>query len=295
MSENNDCNGWQYRRNAEVRELSSWPEEMHRIALVVEYQGAAFQGFQRQASAKKTVQGDLESALSNIANEPITLACAGRTDAGVHATQQVIHFDTLAQRPCKAWREGVNTKLPDAIRVVHAQAVSPSFHARFSARARTYRYVLHSSAVRSAHLVEQVSWTKYQLDIDAMQKAADLLVGEHDFSSFRARLCQATSPVREVKHIRFMRCGEFVVMEIKATAFLYNMVRNIVGVLIEVGRGAQSPEWVKDVVAAKSRAAAAATAPAQGLYFVGVDYPDFPSLPCVSRGPHFIAPWFDKS
>ena len=165
MSENNDCNVWQYRRNAEVRELSSWPEEMHRIALVVEYQGAAFQGFQRQASAKKTVQGDLESALSNIANEPITLACAGRTDAGVHATQQVIHFDTLAQRPSKAWREGVNTKLPDAIRVVHAQAVSPSFHARFSARARTYRYVLHSSSVRSAHLVEQVSWTKYQLDI----------------------------------------------------------------------------------------------------------------------------------
>lgn len=284
---------WQYRRNGEVRDLKAWPQGMQRIALVVEYQGAAFQGFQRQASAKRTVQGDLEIALSNIANESITLACAGRTDAGVHATQQVIHFDTLAERPSKAWREGVNTKLPDTIRVMHAERVSPLFHARFSARARTYRYVLHSRDVRSVHLVEQVSWTKHALDMDAMQQAASYLVGEHDFSSFRARLCQAASPVRDIKHIRFVRCGEFMVMEIKATAFLYNMVRNIVGVLIEVGRGAQSPEWVKDVIAAKSRAAAAATAPAQGLYFVGVDYPDFPSLPCAPKGPQFIAPWFD--
>lgn len=293
MNENssNDC--WQYRRNAEVRDLNKWPEGMQRVALIVEYQGAAFQGFQKQASAKRTVQGYLESALSNIADEPITLACAGRTDAGVHATQQVIHFDTLAMRPIKAWREGVNTKLPDAIRVTHAQEISPSFHARFSARARTYRYILHSSSIRSAHLWEQVSWTKYHLDIDAMQTGADYLVGEHDFSSFRARLCQAASPVREIKHIRFVRCGEFIVMEIKATAFLYNMVRNIVGVLIEVGRGAQSHEWVKEVIAAKARGSAASTAPAQGLYFVGVDYPDCPNLPCAPKGPNFISPWFD--
>lgn len=293
MNDQRDANSWQYRRNAEVRDLNAWPEGMYRIALVVEYQGAAFQGFQRQASAKRTVQGDLESALSYIANEPIALACAGRTDAGVHATRQVIHFDTLANRPNKAWREGVNTKLPDAIRVRHAGPVSPLFHARFSARARTYRYVLHSSTIRSAHLVDQVSWSKHALDMNAMQLAANYLIGEHDFSSFRARLCQAASPVREVKHIRFVRCGEFVVMEIKATAFLYNMVRNIVGVLIEVGRGAQSPEWVASVIAAKSRAEAAATAPAQGLYFVGVDYPDFPNLQTQPKGPHFVAPWFD--
>lgn len=284
---------WQYRRNAEIRELDNWPAAMRRIALIVQYQGTEFQGFQRQASAKRTVQGELESALTHIANEPVTLACAGRTDAGVHATQQVVHFDTLASRPAKAWREGANTKLPDGIRIISAQEISPKFHARFSARARTYRYVLHSASIRSTHLSNSVSWTKYSLDMSAMQDGANYLVGEHDFSSFRARLCQASSPVRHIKHIRFVRCGEFVVMEIKATAFLYNMVRNIVGVLIEVGRGAQKPEWVADVIAARSRSCAAATAPAQGLYFVGVDYPDFPELPSAAKGPHFIAPWFD--
>ena len=207
----------------------------------------------------------------------------------------MVHFDTLASRPIKAWREGANTKLPDTVRIRHACPVTPNFHARFSARARTYRYVLHSSVVRSALMSKNVSWTKYQLDMDRMQEAALHLCGEPDFSSFRARLCQAASPIRDVKHIRFVRCGEFIVMEIKATAFLYNMVRNIVGVLLEVGRGARAPEWVTTVLEAKSRAAAATTAPPHGLYFVGVDYPDFPDIVSQPFGPEFIASWFVDS
>ena len=266
---------WEYRRNAEVRDINAWPEGMHRVALVVEYVGTAYQGFQRQESAKTTVQGELEKALSVIACEDITLVCAGRTDAGVHATAQVVHFDTLAARPAKAWREGVNTKLPDDIRIQWAGEVPPTFHARFSARARTYRYVLFSNPIRPALLRNNVSWTAHKLDMAAMQQGANYLVGEHDFSSFRARLCQAASPIRRIHHIQFSQQGQFIVMEIKATAFLYNMVRNIVGALIEVGRGAKPPEWIQQALAAQNRTAAAATAPAGGLYFVGVDYPEF--------------------
>lgn len=284
---------WQYRRNAEIWDLASWPEGMHRIAMIVEYVGTSFQGFQRQVSAKITVQGELEKALSKIANEEITLQCAGRTDAGVHATAQVVHFDTLADRPLKAWREGINTKLPDTIRIHWAGNVSPKFHARFSARGRTYRYALYSSDVRPALMRENVSWTKYSLDMAKMQRGADYLVGEHDFTSFRAKLCQAATPVRHIRHIRFVQCGAYIVMEIKATAFLYNMVRNIVGSLIDVGRGAKPPEWIGEALAAKSRAAAGATGLPTGLYFVGVEYPDFPELPTQPSGPDFIAPWFD--
>lgn len=279
---------WEYRRNAEVRDFAQWPENMQRVALAVEYVGTSYQGFQRQESAKITVQGELEKALSIIACEDITLVCAGRTDAGVHGTQQIVHFDTVAIRPPSAWREGVNTKLPDDIRIQWASAMPSSFHARFAARARTYRYVLYSNPIRPALLRNHVSWTSHVLDMAAMQKGANYLVGEHDFSSFRARLCQAASPVRRILHIRFSRQGQFIVMEIKATAFLYNMVRNIVGTLIEVGRGANSPESVGEVLAARSRSLAAATAPPNGLYFVAVDYPDFPSVPSTPKGPLFL-------
>ena len=279
---------WEYRRNAEVRDPAQWPENMQRVALAVEYVGTCYQGFQRQESAKITVQGELEKALSIIACEDITLVCAGRTDAGVHGTQQIVHFDTVAIRPSSAWREGVNTKLPDDIRIQWASSMPPLFHARFAARARTYRYVLYSNPIRPALLRNNVSWTSHVLDMEAMQEGANYLVGEHDFSSFRARLCQAASPVRRVLHIRFSRQGEFIVMEIKATAFLYNMVRNIVGTLIEVGRGAKLPASVGEVLAAQSRSLAAATAPPNGLYFVAVDYPDFPVVPSTPKGPLFL-------
>jgi tRNA pseudouridine38-40 synthase len=277
-----------FRRNTEILDLSGWPEAMHRIASVVEYDGYNYQGFQRQVSARITVQGELEKALSNVANEAITLSCAGRTDAGVHATRQVIHFDTSAERPDKAWREGVNTQLPDAIRIRWAEEVSPKFHARFCAKARTYRYIMICSEVRPAILRTHVSWCRYHLDLDLMQRGANYLVGEHDFSSFRARLCQAASPVRHIRHIRLWKHGDFIVMEIKATAFLYNMVRNIMGSLIEVGRGAKPPEWLVEVLAKRTRSAAATTAAATGLYFVGVDYPDFPEVPSQPQGPSFI-------
>lgn len=283
---------WEYRRNAEIRDIAHWPKDMQRIALVVEYQGNEYQGFQRQISATKTVQGELEKALSRVANEPITLACAGRTDAGVHATQQVVHFDTLAIRSRKAWREGINTQLPGSIRVQWSGSVSALFHSRFSARARTYRYVLCPSEVKPALMRDNVSWTKYKLNMALMQQGANYLVGEHDFTSFRAKLCQAASPIRHIQHIRFIQCGALIVMEIKATAFLYNMVRNIVGSLIDVGRGAKSPEWIADVLQAKSRAAAGTTAAPTGLYFVAVDYPDFPEIPCQAKGPEFIASCF---
>ncbi len=294
-TDKNDQNTWVYRRNAEIRKRENWPSDMHRIALIVEYHGTEFQGFQRQTSAKKTVQGALEKALSQVANETITLGCAGRTDAGVHATQQVVHFDTVAERKTQAWREGINTKLPEAVRVQWAAEVSPFFHARFSARARTYRYVLCPSSVKPALMRNHVSWTKYSLDMHLMQQAANYLVGEHNFTSFRAKLCQASSPIRRIHHIQLTQCGPFIVMEIKATAFLYNMVRNIVGSLIEVGRQAKPPSWMQDVLLAESRSAAGTTAPPTGLYFVGVDYPDHPEIPSAPQGPDFLAAWFDEA
>jgi tRNA pseudouridine38-40 synthase len=226
-----------YEPSGEVTDLRQWPDGMQRLVLSIAYQGSDFQGFQRQASARRTVQGVLEAAVSRVANHPVTLVCAGRTDAGVNATGQVVHFDTPAIRPDSAWREGVNTGLPHTVRVCRVSYAPPTFHARFSARARTYRYVLQSGPLRSPHLLTSAAWTPHRLNLDAMRVAAQHLVGEHDFSSFRARLCQAAHPVRRVHSIRFAESGPFILMEIKANAFLYNMVRNIMGSLIEVGRG----------------------------------------------------------
>jgi tRNA pseudouridine38-40 synthase len=260
------------------------PPGVHRYALVVEYCGAEYQGFQRQASARRTVQGELERALSRIAAQPITLVCAGRTDAGVHATHQVVHFDCSAARDERAWLEGTNTQLPDSIRVRHAQLVPSEFHARFSARARTYHYVTHIDKVRSAFLSTNVTWIRHDMDVDAMRAAAQALVGEHDFTSFRASQCQAHSPVRTVEFVEFSRRGAYIVMRIKANAFLHHMVRNIMGSLYEVGRGAQPGDWIEYLLRCRNRSLAAATAPPQGLYFVGVDYPIEFRLPSVDEG-----------
>lgn len=262
----------------------SLPPGVRRYALVVEYCGAEYQGFQRQASARRTVQGELERALSRIAAQPITLVCAGRTDAGVHATHQVVHFDCSAVRDQRAWLEGTNTQLPDSIRVRHAQAVPGEFHARFSARARTYRYVTHIDRVRSAFLAANVTWSRHELDVDIMQRAAQVLVGEHDFTSFRASQCQAHSPVRTLEQVAFSRHGAYVVMRIKANAFLHHMVRNIMGSLYEVGRGSQPEDWIGQLLQCRNRNLAAATAPAQGLYFVGVDYPSEFGVPSLQEG-----------
>ena len=278
-----------YRPNCEVTADMDVPAGLARQALVVEYNGRAFRGFQKQASTKDTVQAHLEKALSKVANEPVTLVCSGRTDAGVHACAQVVHFDTYAKRPEKAWVEGVNTQLPDPIRVVSHTSVPFKFHARFSAEARTYRYVLSSQRTRPAVLGDYVTWVIHDLDVVAMNLAAQSLLGEHDFSSFRASQCQAASPVRHIEAIEVRSQGAFVVLEVTANAFLHHMVRNIVGALLEVGRGAQSVEWVQSLLSLKDRTANAATAPPFGLFFVHARYPrEFPiKLPPL--GPVFLA------
>lgn len=277
-----------YKRNCEIKPGICFPEAMHRIALGLEYDGAGFSGFQKQASTRHTVQEILEHALSKIANEEISTICAGRTDAGVHASEQVIHFDTQALRQRKAWIHGVNTLLPDCIRVHWAEEVSASFHARFSALSRTYRYVLYSAPTRSACLNKGVTWTAYTLDQDRMRQAANALLGEHDFSSYRAAQCQAVSPVREVKAVDLYRCGSLLVFEITANAFLHHMVRNIVGNLLEVGRGAKPLDWLAELLLLKDRNRGAATAKPWGLYLVKVQYPDTFSLPYAPLGPVFI-------
>lgn len=268
-----------YSPNCEIKPGMYLPEGVVRVALVVEYDGSNYQGFQRQASAKKTVQGSLEEALSKIANHPITLVCAGRTDAGVHALHQVIHFDTTAVRKESAWIEGVNTKLPDSVRVKWAQYVPGEFHARFSARSRTYRYYTYVGSRRSAFLPQTVTWTKKPLDVEKMSEAASFLIGEHDFSSFRSSQCQAHSPVRHMEYIRFVQSGAFIVMEIKANAFLHHMVRNIMGSLYQVGRGEKPIEWMKTLLELKDRNKAAPTAPPHGLYFVHVSYDEKFGIP----------------
>ena len=277
-----------YKRNCEIKPGIEFPEGMQRVALCVEYKGTRFHGFQKQESAADTVQAYLEKALSKIANEPITLVCAGRTDAGVHATHQVIHFDTLAQRNEKAWVQGTNTNLPDDIVIKWCKPVSEHFHARFSALSRKYRYVFYCNPVKPGVCRDLVTWTRYELDFNAMEKAGQHLIGEHDFSSFRAAQCQANNPVREIQSLRFFNSGRFVVMEVRANAFLHHMVRNIAGTMIDIGRGAKSPDWTKKLLELKDRTQASPTAHPYGLYIVDVEYPKEFDLPDVPVGPDFI-------
>ncbi len=274
-----------YSRNCELKDGLLLPEGMRRIAMSVEYNGVEFHGFQAQRSGVATVQQALEQALSRVADEPISLVCAGRTDAGVHGTNQVVHFDTLALRPTRAWTRGVRAHLPDGVSVRWALQVPGDFHARFSARSRTYRYVICNRETRPALMVDQLTWHRYPLDVALMQRAANYLLGEHDFSAFRASQCQARSPVRCIEAIDLVRRGELIVMEVRANAFLHHMVRNIVGALLPVGEGLQSPEWVAEVLASRSRCAGGVTAPPQGLYLVSVDYPSRFALPDSPPGP----------
>lgn len=277
-----------YVRNGEVVADTVWPDGMQRVAVSVEYNGARFHGFQGQPGGVPTVQQELEKALSGVADEPITLVCAGRTDAGVHATAQVIHFDTLAQRPEKAWVMGARHYLPDTISINWAKNVTPQFHARFSAQARTYRYLISDRRQGSGLLNHQITFSHRALDVALMQAGAGYLVGEHDFTSFRAVQCQAHSPVRCIHHLHIIRRGDLILLEVKANAFLHHMVRNIAGVLMAVGAGNAAPTWVAEVLAAKDRTAGGVTAKPHGLYLVGVDYPASFDLPETSPGPLFI-------
>ncbi|MFL0798353.1 MAG: tRNA pseudouridine(38-40) synthase TruA [Cellvibrionaceae bacterium] len=256
--------------------------------MIIEYDGTQYHGWQQQPSGVATVQAELQKALSKVANEPITLVCAGRTDAGVHGTYQVIHFDTTAQRKPRQWLLGVSCSLPRNIGVRWAGEVNPQFHARFSAGARTYRYIICNEQARPGLFGSHLTWEGKPLDVDLMQQGGDFLVGEHDFSSFRASGCQAHSPVRTVSYLKLWRQNNLVVMEIKANAFLHHMVRNIIGVLLEVGKGDQPPGWVKEVLEYRNRELGGVTAKPHGLYLVKVDYPDGFGIPELLSGPAFI-------
>ena len=254
-----------------------------RIALGIEYLGGAYCGYQRQKHCP-SVQEHLERALSSIANHAVELFCAGRTDTGVHAIGQVVHFDTQSIRPEKAWIQGTNTQLPSDIRVAWMQempAGDEGFHARFSAVARQYRYVIYNRAVNSAVLAGRVTHEAYSLDAALMHQAAQALLGEQDFSSFRAAACQASNARRNVQSVSVSRSGDFVFVDIQANAFLHHMVRNIVGSLIEVGRNRQSVDWIAALLALRDRTQAAPTAPAEGLYFVNALYPVEVNIPQV--------------
>jgi tRNA pseudouridine38-40 synthase len=244
-----------------------------RIALLIEYHGGGFCGFQAQPGLN-TIQGTLEAALEKIANERIFLFCAGRTDAKVHATGQVVHFDTHAKRHIDAWVFGTNTHLPPSIVVRFAKQVDYHFHARFKAIARRYRYIIFNNPIRPGILSQRVAWHYYPLDVKRMQEAAHYLLGEQNFNSFRSSQCHAKSPIRTVKEISIKRVGDFIVLEIEANAFLHHMVRNIAGSLMKIGRGLKDPSWMLSVLEAKSRRAAAETAPAEGLYLCKVFYPE---------------------
>jgi tRNA pseudouridine38-40 synthase len=243
-----------------------------RFALGIEYDGTAFLGWQRLRDGA-TVQAEVENALSFVADAPIRVICAGRTDAGVHARCQVAHFDSDADRDPRAWQLGANSRLPRAVAVLWARAVDPDFHARFSACARRYRYRIVNRGARAALDARYATWERMPLDVDAMQRAAQVLVGEHDFGAFRSVACQSRTPNREVREIRVERRGSEVVIEIEANAFLHHMVRNIVGSLLPVGRGERPLGWIGELLHGRDRDRAGPTAPAQGLVFLGPRYP----------------------
>ncbi len=244
-----------------------------RIALGVEYDGQSYAGWQWQ-NGQRSVQSVVESALSRVANQGIRVVCAGRTDAGVHALEQVVHFDTPVERSPYSWLMGANSNLPDDVRVLWVREVPDDFHARYSAIARSYRYVVLNRSMKSALMRRQVTWFRHPLDADIMQAASACLIGDHDFSSFRAKECQSKSPRRFLHLIRVQRQDDQVIFDLAANAFLHHMVRNIVGLLLEIGAGKQSPEWAGQVLAARDRAQGGVTAPADGLYLSGVCYPD---------------------
>lgn len=242
-----------------------------RIALGLEYDGSGFCGWQSQAGGG-SVQDALEAALAAIADAPTRVVCAGRTDAGVHALAQVVHFDTEAVRPDTAWVRGVNAYLPASVAVRGAQHVPGDFHARFSARGRRYRYILLNRAERPGLMARRVGWFHRRLDVNLMREAAALLIGEHDFSAFRSVECQAKSPVKTLRRADIRRQGDLLVFDFEASAFLHHMVRNLVGSLVYVGKGAHPPAWTGELLAGRDRGRAAPTFEACGLYFAGVDY-----------------------
>jgi len=265
---------------------------LFRYAFGVEYDGSAYHGWQIQAGGVSSVQAEVERALGRVANEPVAVVCAGRTDTGVHATYQVIHIDTHAVRPERAWVMGTNTYLPRDISIRWSRRVDDQFHARFGALERRYRYVIYNADVMPALLARQLTWTFKVLDVGRMQAAANYLLGEHDFTSYRAVACQAHSPVRDVRRLQVTRYGQLVVIDVVANAFLHHMIRNIAGVLMKIGAGEAEPVWAREVLEARDRRLGGVTAPPFGLYFVDAKYPERFGLPRAALGP-VVLPAFD--
>ena len=253
-----------------------------RIALGIEYDGTSYNGWQRQKNGIG-VQQRLEEALAAVANEDVDVTCAGRTDTGVHATGQVVHFDTSAERSDRGWLLGANTNLPPDINVSWAKRVSEEFHARFSATGRSYRYVILNRLQRSALHRHRAWWVHQPLDERRMHAAAQQLVGEHDFSAYRAAGCQSGSPIREVTGITVSREGDWVFLDVSANAFLMHMVRNITGTLATIGQGEQRLDWALDVLESRDRKSGGVTAPPHGLTLVAVEYPADFAIPAAGR------------
>ena len=246
---------------------------MTRFALGLEYDGTAFMGWQRQSHEGRTVQACVEEALSSVADHPVEVTCAGRTDAGVHAGGQVVHFDSEAKRDLRSWLLGTNSRLPPDVSSTWVHEMPKTFHARFKATARQYRYAILNRDTRPALERTALTWVHRPLDEARMQAAARHLIGKHDFSAFRSVECQAKQPVRTVKLLEVHREGERVVIDALADGFLHHMVRNIAGVLLEVGQGKREPDWSREVLEGRDRTLGGVTAPACGLTLVAVEYP----------------------
>ena len=242
-----------------------------RYAALIEYDGSEFNGWQRQPHAP-SVQEAVERAISTVANHEIGTQCAGRTDTGVHATGQVIHFETNAQRDLRSWLLGINSNLPATVAVKKIIPVDDQFHARFSAITRSYRYIINNDEMRSALLANRATWEFAPLREDQMRVAASFLLGRHDFSSYRALACQAKNPIREISEFLVTRTDKLITIDVTANGFLHHMVRNLVGVLISIGKNEHPPEWAREVLLRKDRSCAGVTAPAQGLYLLSVQY-----------------------
>lgn len=258
-----------------------------RVVLGVEYDGQEFAGWQWQPG-RRTVQAELEAALSRVASQPVRVVCAGRTDAGVHALEQVVHFDCAVERAPRSWLMGANSALPVDVRVLWVREMPLEFHARYSAIARYYRYTILNRPMRSALLRRQVTWSFLPLDAERMNLAARHLIGNRDFTSFRAKDCQSVSPWRYLHFLDVHRDADRVHIDVCANAFLHHMVRNLAGLLMAIGGGKHEPDWAAEVLAARDRSLAAATAPADGLYFAAVCYPDpfgMPRHPVFARLP----------
>jgi tRNA pseudouridine38-40 synthase len=261
---------------------------MTRIALVIAYNGSHFHGWQLQEASISTVQQTLMKAIARIADHPVILHCAGRTDTGVHATKQIVHFDTEVSRPDRAWVMGTNTHLDENVSVHWASTVDPSFDARHSATARQYLYLIHNQRVRSSLMPDYLTRERRPLDADAMHEAAQRLLGENDFSSFRASNCQSLTPMRKMTALSVKRYGDIVAIRVTANAFLHHMVRNIAGVLMDIGAGERPLDWPTELLQAKDRTLASVTALPNGLFLIDVEYPAKFGLPQGPALPHVL-------